>query len=192
MHPTTLRLLDELGLWERLKSLHFSEVRKAKFETNGRSVTYVDFERLRQQPHPFIAMVPQWDLLNLLAEAAQAEPSFTLRMKAEATGLLREGGRVAGVRYQGPDGPGELRAELTVACDGRWSIARREAGLKTREFPVTFDVWWFRLPREHDAEFPFFPRLGPGKALVVIHAKVMTRSHTLGPRGPTPSCVREA
>jgi 2-polyprenyl-6-methoxyphenol hydroxylase-like FAD-dependent oxidoreductase len=183
VHPTTLRLLDELGLWERFTALHYSEVRKAKFETNGRSVTYVDFERLRQQPHPFIAMVPQWDLLNLLAEAAQAEPSFTLRMKTEATGLLREGGRVAGVRYRGPDGRGELRAELTIACDGRWSIARREAGLKTREYPVTFDVWWFRLPREHEAEFTFFPRLGPGKALVVIPREGYDQIAYLGPKG---------
>ena len=183
VHPTTLRLLDELGLWERFRELHYSEVRKAKFESNGRSVTYVDFERLRQQPHPFIAMVPQWDLLNLLAEAAQAEPSFTLRMKTEATGLLREGGRVAGVRYQGPEGPGELRADLTVGCDGRSSIVRREAFLKTREYPVTFDVWWFRLPREDDAEFSFFPRLAPGKALVVIPRKGYDQIAYLGPKG---------
>jgi 2-polyprenyl-6-methoxyphenol hydroxylase-like FAD-dependent oxidoreductase len=183
VHPTTLRLLDELGLWERFAALPHSEVRKAKFESNGRSVTYIDFERLRQQPHPFIAMVPQWDLLNLLAEAAQAEPSFTLRMKTEATGLLREGGRVAGVRYQAADGPGELRAELTVACDGRWSIARREAGLKTREYPVNFDVWWFRLPRDDDAEFSFLPRLAPGKALVVIPRKGYDQIAYLGPKG---------
>ena len=183
VHPTTLRLLDELGLWERFRELHYSEVRKAKFESNGRSVTYVDFERLRQQPHPFIAMVPQWDLLNLLAEAARAEPSFTLRMKTEATGLLREGGRVAGVRYQGPEGPGELRADLTVGCDGRSSIVRREAFLKTREYPVTFDVWWFRLLREDDAEFSFFPRLAPGKALVVIPRKGYDQIAYLGPKG---------
>jgi len=74
--------------------------------------------------------------------------------------LLREGGKVTGVRYQGPDGPAELRAELTVACDGRWSIARRAAGLKTQEFPVNFDVWWFRLPRDGDpyASQPFDQR----------------------------------
>src|SRR5271166_1520525 len=183
VHPTTLRLLDELGLWERFTALHFSEVRKAKFETNGRSVTYVDFERLRQQPHPFIAMVPQWDLLNLLAEAAEAEPSFTLRMKTEATGLLREGGRVAGVRYQGPGGPGELRAELTVACDGRTSIARHEAGLKTHEYPVNFDVWWFKLPRDGDAEFTFLPRFAPGKGLVMIPRQGYDQIAYLGPKG---------
>src|ERR1700757_3036895 len=186
VHPTTLRLLDELGLWERFTTLHYSEVRKAKFESHGRSVTYVDFQRLRQQPHPFIAMVPQWDLLNLLAEAAKAEPSFTLRMKTEVTGLLREGGKVAGVRCQGPEGRGGLRAELTVACDGRWSIARREAGLKTREFPVNFDVWWFRLPRDGDQEFSFLPRFTPGKGLGVIPREGYNQIAYLGPKGTDP------
>src|SRR6201993_1435886 len=185
VHPTTMRLLDELGLWERFTALHYSEVRSAKLDLNGRSVTYIDFERLRQ-PHPYIAMVPQWDLLNLLAEAAKAEPSFTLRMKTEVTGLLREGGKVTGVRCQGPEGPGELRAELTVACDGRWSIARRETGLKTREFPVNFDVWWFRLPRDGDEEFSFLPRFAPGKGLGVIPREGYNQIAYLGPKGTDP------
>jgi 2-polyprenyl-6-methoxyphenol hydroxylase-like FAD-dependent oxidoreductase len=182
VHPTTLRLLDELGLWERFSALHYSEVRSAKLDLNGRSVTYIDFGRLRQ-PHPYIAMVPQWDLLNLLADAAQAEPSFTLRMNTEATGLLREGNRITGVRYQGPEGSGELQAELTVACDGRSSIIRREAGLKTREYPVNFDVWWFRLPRDGDAEFSFLPRFAPGKGLGVIPREGYDQIAYLGPKG---------
>jgi 2-polyprenyl-6-methoxyphenol hydroxylase-like FAD-dependent oxidoreductase len=185
VHPTTMRLLDELGLWERFSALHYSEVRSAKLDLSGRSVTYIDFGRLRQ-PHPYIAMVPQWDLLNLLAEAAQSEPSFKLRMKTEVTGLLREGGKVTGVRYQGPDGPAELRAELTVACDGRWSIARRAAGLKTQEFPVNFDVWWFRLPRDGDQEFSFLPRFAPGKGLGVIPREGYNQIAYLGPKGTDP------
>jgi 2-polyprenyl-6-methoxyphenol hydroxylase-like FAD-dependent oxidoreductase len=189
VHPTTLRLLDELGLWERFAAMPHSKVQTAKFETDGRSVTYVDFGRLRQ-PHPYVAMVPQWDLLNLLAEAAQAEPSFTLRMKTEATGLLRDGGKVTGVRYQGPDGPGELRAELTVACDGRWSVARRAAGLETREYPVNFDVWWFRLPREGAAEFSFLPRTAPGKALGVIPREGYDQIAYIGAKG-TDAQLRE-
>ncbi len=182
VHPTTLRLLDELGLGERFAALHYSEVRRATLESNGRSVTYVDFERLRQ-PHPYIAMVPQWDLLNLLADAAKEEPSFTLRMETEVTGLLRDGRRIAGVRYRGPDGPGELRAELTVACDGRWSIARQEAGLRAREYPVKFDVWWFRLPHKEDTEYTFLPRLGPGKGLAVIPREGYFQIAYLGRKG---------
>jgi len=182
VHPTTIQLLDELGLGERFAKLHYSEVRKGQLDTEGRSVTYIDFERLRL-PHPYVAMVPQWDLLNLLAEAAEAEPGFTLRMRTEVTGLLWEGGRVAGVRYAGPDGPGELRAELTVACDGRSSTARREAGLATRDYPVNFDVWWFRLPRETTAQFSFMPRVGPGKALAVIPREGYFQIAYIGPKG---------
>ena len=170
VHPTTLRLLDELGLWPKFAALPQSQLRKATFDVApGHSVTLVDFERLRRQPHPYVAMVPQWDLLNLLAEAGQSEPTFTLRMSTEVTGLLHEGNRVVGVRYEGTDGPGELRADLTVGCDGRWSLVRRDAGFQVREWPVSFDAWWFRLPRrEDDQGYTLFPRVAPGKAMIVI------------------------
>jgi 2-polyprenyl-6-methoxyphenol hydroxylase-like FAD-dependent oxidoreductase len=182
VHPTTLRLLDELGLWERFAALPYSEVRNATVESNGRPVTYVDFGRLRQ-PHPFVAMVPQWDLLNLLTEAAETEPSFTLRMNTEVTGLLRDGSRVTGVRYRGPDGPGELRAELTVGCDGRWSTVRQAAGLTGREYPVNFDAWWFRLPHQGPTRFSFLPRIGSAKALVVIPRRGYFQIAYIGPKG---------
>ena len=183
VHPTTMRLLDELGLWERFAALPHSKVEQAAFDVSpGRSVALVDFRRLRQ-PHPYVAMVPQWDLLNLLAEAGEAEPTFTLRMRAEVTGLLREEGKITGVRYQSPSGPGELRAELTVGCDGRGSLARREGGLKPREYPVPFDVWWFRLPRDANATFTLFPRTAPGKALIVIPREGYLQIAFLIPKG---------
>ncbi|WP_375484186.1 FAD-dependent oxidoreductase [uncultured Mycobacterium sp.] len=181
VHPTTLRLLDELGLWERFAALPYSEVRYATVQSNGQPVTYVDFGRLRQ-PHPFVAMVPQWDLLNLLTEAAQTEPSFTLRMNTEVTGLLRQGNRVTGVRYRGPDGAGELRAELTVGCDGRWSAVRQAAGLTGREYPVNFDAWWFRVPHQGPAQFSFLPRIGPAKALAVIPRQGYFQIAYIGPK----------
>ena len=167
VHPSTLRLLDDLGLFEKFDALPQSKVRQARFDFRpGHAVTMVDFERLRM-PHPYIAMVPQWDLLNLLAGAGTAEPHFTLRMSTEVTGLLRDGGRVTGVRYRAADGPGELRAALTVGCDGRWSVVRREAGLTAREWPTSFDAWWFRLPK-HDATFTLVPRIAAGRAMIVI------------------------
>jgi 2-polyprenyl-6-methoxyphenol hydroxylase-like FAD-dependent oxidoreductase len=182
VHPTTLRLLDELGLWERFSELPYSEVRRGVFVANGRPVTLVDLSRLRQ-PHPFIAMVPQWDLLNLLAEAGKAEPTFTLLMSTEATGLLREGRRITGVRCQGPDGPFDVHAELTVGCDGRWSVVRRQAGLTAHEYPVNFDVWWFRLPTHDAPEFTILPRTAPGRALVVIPRRGYLQCAYLGRKG---------
>ena len=184
VHPTTLRLLDELGLWPEFAELPQSHVRNVTFDAGpDHPVTMVSFERLRQ-PHPYIAMVPQWDLLNLLAEAAAAEPTFTLRMNTEVTELLREGGRVVGVRYQSDDGPGELRADLTVGCDGRTSVVRQDAGLQVTEWPVSFDVWWFRLPLpDSDEIFTLFPRIASGKALIVIPRTDYLQIALLIPKG---------
>ena len=184
VHPTTLRLIDELGLWPEFTELPQSHVRNVTFDARpDHPVTMVSFERLRQ-PHPYIAMVPQWDLLNLLAEAAAAEPTFTLRMNTEVTDLLREGGRVVGVRYQSDDGPGELRADLTVGCDGRTSVVRQDAGLQVTEWPVSFDVWWFRLPLpDRDEIFTLFPRIASGKALIVIPRTDYLQIALLIPKG---------
>ena len=148
VHPSTQRLLDELGLGARFAALPQSRLDEIAFPfPDGSRVVVGDLRRLRVA-HPYIAMVPQWDLLNLLAEAGADEPTFTLRMNAEVTELVREDGRVRGVGYRTTDGERhELRADLTVAADGRWSIAREQVGLRPKEFPVPIDTWWFRLPR---------------------------------------------
>jgi 2-polyprenyl-6-methoxyphenol hydroxylase-like FAD-dependent oxidoreductase len=182
VHPSTMRLLDELGLWDAFAALPQSKVERAAFDVDGQSLTIVDFSRLRQ-PHPYIAMVPQWDLLNLLAEAAEAEPTFRLWMSHEVTGLVRTGARVAGVRYRAPDGDGELLADLTIACDGRWSVCRSEAGLPTREWTVPFDVWWFRLPRDMNAEYSLIPRTAPGRVLIMIPREGYFQIAYLIPKG---------
>ena len=182
VHPSTLRLLDELGLWDRFAALPQSRIEEATFTLGAKDVTVVDFRRLHQ-PHRFIAMVPQWDLLDLLADAAQAEPTFTLRLEHEVTGLLREGTRVTGVRYTSPAGAGELTADLTVACDGRWSKVRRDSGLPVREWPVPFDVWWFRLPRDADAEYTLVPRTAAGRLMIMIPREGYFQIAYLIPKG---------
>ncbi|MBB6406601.1 FAD-dependent oxidoreductase [Arthrobacter sp. AZCC_0090] len=159
VHPSTIRLLDELGLGEGFRALPQSKLGNFKLPTVGEEVTLVDFDRLKP-PYDYVAMVPQWDLLNFLVDAAQQEPQFTLRMNTEATDLLYDdGGKVAGVAYRTRDaasgeetGTGELRATLTVACDGRSSVLRQKAGLVPHEFPVPFDTWWFRLSRRADEQ----------------------------------------
>lgn len=168
VHPSTLDLLDELGLGERFAQLPQSRLERVAFpDEDGHSVTIASFDRLKIA-HPYIAMVPQWDLLSLLAEAGSEEPTFTLRMRTEVTGLLRESDRITGVRHDGPDGPGEIRADLTIACDGRGSRARQESGLVPHEFPVNFDAWWFRLSGSSREELALTPRGGRGRFAVVI------------------------
>ncbi|MFI0189666.1 FAD-dependent oxidoreductase [Streptomyces sp. NPDC017082] len=149
VHPSTLALLDELGLAERFARLPQRRVRTVQLPVGaGRApVTVADLSVLRG-PYDYVAMVPQWDLLDLLAAEARREPCFDLRMNTEATSFLTESGRITGVRYRTADGrTGDLRAVLTVACDGRGSLARSRPELRLRRFACPMDAWWFRLPR---------------------------------------------
>jgi 2-polyprenyl-6-methoxyphenol hydroxylase-like FAD-dependent oxidoreductase len=170
VHPSTLQLLDELGLGERFAELPYSLLHEVAFPIDAhRTVTVADFRKLTVR-HPYVAMVPQWDLLNLLAEAAEEERSFSLRMRTEVTDLVHGAGRVSGVRYRTRDGQvGEIRADLLVACDGRWSIARQQAQLPVKEYAVPIDAWWFRLPRRlEDRPSALTPRAGKGRFALVI------------------------
>ena len=152
VHPSTLLLLDELGLGSRFAALPQRRVSTVQLPAGpgGQLFTVGDL-RVLPPPYNYVAMVPQWDLLNLLADEAGREPTFSLRMNTEAIGFLQNRGRVTGVHYRTADGTdGQLRATLTVACDGRGSLARELPELGLRSFPCPMDAWWFRLPRRED------------------------------------------
>ncbi|MFG1641044.1 FAD-dependent oxidoreductase [Amycolatopsis sp. NPDC049252] len=185
VHPSTLTLLDELGLGEKFGALPHSEMRSAGFpQENGELMKLADFTRLKVA-HPYVAMVPQWDFLDLLAESARKEPTFVQRMETECTGLVREQGRVAGITYRTAAGEtGEIRADLVIAADGRWSLARREAGLVPREYDCPFDVWWFRLSRaEGDVSGMLLPKMRDRRFAVPLPRPDFFQVAYLGPKG---------
>ncbi|MFL6127365.1 FAD-dependent oxidoreductase, partial [Actinophytocola sp.] len=168
VHPTTLDLLDELGLGAEFAKLPQRHVQQVGLPTAAGIVQFGDFTQLKG-PHNYIAMVPQWDLLDLLADAAKQEPTFTLRMETEAFDLVREHGRVVGVRYRTTDGDvGEIHADLTVAADGRHSALRKAANLRVLDFPTPMDVWWFRLPREENDPKGIVGLVSSTRAIVML------------------------
>ncbi|MGG2460679.1 FAD-dependent oxidoreductase [Streptomyces sp. RGM 3693] len=170
VHPSTLNLLDDLGLGEEFARLPFPKLEEMRTQIDGTTVVLADMRRIPGR-HKYFAMVPQWDFLNLIARAAAEEPSFTLRMRTRATGLRTEGGRVTGVRYVDEHGePGELAADLTVACDGRDSAIRAAAGMRQRYFDVPMDVWQIRVDAPSDAlkGGRVFGRFGGGQAAVTM------------------------
>ncbi|MEQ3550146.1 FAD-dependent oxidoreductase [Pseudonocardia nematodicida] len=189
VHPTTLQLLDDLGLGPRFAALPQSRITQVQIPVgDGRNYgTVGEFSRLARLGvrHPYIAMVPQWDLLDLLADAGRAEPTLTVRMDTEVTGALHDGLRVVGVRYRTADGTeGELRADLTVACDGRHSVLRAASGLPMTEYEVPIDTWWFRLPRHaHETSEALTPRIGKGRFAVVIPREGYFQIAYLGRKG---------
>ncbi|MFJ6050322.1 FAD-dependent oxidoreductase [Streptomyces sp. NPDC092307] len=152
VHPSTLSLLDDIGLAERFARLPQRRVTSVQLPIGpDRSLVTIGDIGALPGKYNYIAMVPQWDLLDLLADEAAREPSFRLRMNTEATSFLVERGRVTGVRYRTADGgTGELRASLTVACDGRGSLARALPELGLEDFACPMDAWWFRLPRHEE------------------------------------------
>lgn len=186
VHPTTLRLLDDLGLGERFAELPQTRVDEIAFpEEGGGRLVLGDLKRLRGR-YRHIAMVPQWDLLDLLAEAGADEPNLTLRMNAEVTGLIRHGATVTGVRYRDRERgeETELRADLTVAADGRWSTVRAAAGLRTRETPTPFDAWWLRLPRRVSDDITSLrPNTGLGHFAVAIPREGYFQIALFAPKG---------
>jgi 2-polyprenyl-6-methoxyphenol hydroxylase-like FAD-dependent oxidoreductase len=183
VHPTTLDLLDELGLGEEFTKLPQSQIQQVGLPTAEGVVQFGDFTQLKG-PHNYIAMVPQWDLLELLAEAAKQESTFTLRMETEAVDLVREHGRVAGVKYRTAAGEtGEIRADLTVASDGRHSALRKAAGLRVLDFPTPMDVWWFRLPRQQSDPSGVVGAMSSSRAVVLLDRNDYWQSATLIRKG---------
>ena len=134
VHPSTLDLLDELGLGEQFAKLPQRKLEQAQVPYANGTLKLADFTQLSgKHKHRYITLVPQWDLLDLLAGAAKEEPAFTLRRNTEATGLVVEDGRVTGVEYRTREGEsGRILADLTVAADGRTSVLRKAAALTVR------------------------------------------------------------
>lgn len=187
VHASTVRLIDELGLGDVFRALPQSRLTNVAFPIPGAGlVTFGDFASLKP-PYNYIAMMPQWDFLNFLAVEAAREPSFSLLMEHEATSLVFDGDRVTGVRYRTADGSeGALRADLVVATDGRHSVLRRDAGLRSKEYPVPFDTWWFKLPRhasERGAVAGIVPAFRGREAMIALFRDDYYQMGYLGPKG---------
>jgi 2-polyprenyl-6-methoxyphenol hydroxylase-like FAD-dependent oxidoreductase len=146
VHASTLTLLDELGLGEQFAALPPRWVDKLTVQLDSGTYGVAQLTRLPGR-HRHIALVPQWDFLTVIADASRQEPSYELIMNAEVTDLLWDGQRISGVSYNRDGHTAQSQADLVVACDGRSSVVRERAGLKSRTFGVPMDVLWFRLPR---------------------------------------------
>ncbi|MFJ6658923.1 FAD-dependent oxidoreductase [Streptomyces sp. NPDC091377] len=167
VHASTLRLMGELGLQEKFLKLAHQHIHQLHVVTDEGTFTLADFRRL---PGKFkhITFLPQWDFLNFLVEEANRFPNFQLRRHCEVTEALAENGRITGLRYRDASGEHELRADLTVAADGRRSALRRSAGLRPQVLGSGMDILWFQLSKKEGDPGGMVGRLSDGKLLVRI------------------------
>jgi 2-polyprenyl-6-methoxyphenol hydroxylase-like FAD-dependent oxidoreductase len=167
VHPSTLQVMDELGLIDDFLKLPHQELQKMDGQFGGTSIRISDLGRLKVK-YPFIAFMPQWDFLNFLREHGKRFASLSVMMNAEATDLIWSGDTVIGVEANTPQGPVEIRAELTDACDGRHSIVREKARLEIEEIGAPMDVLWFRAGKGRDESERVFARVETGKMMVTF------------------------
>jgi 2-polyprenyl-6-methoxyphenol hydroxylase-like FAD-dependent oxidoreductase len=184
VHPTTLRIMDELGFIDEFLRLPHTKITRVAFDTDGSLRTFGNFSVLKRLgfKQPYIALMPQWDFLDFLAEKGSAYPEFTLVRNAEVTELIFDGGRVAGVRTPELD----VRAELVVGADGRTSAVRAAAGLKTATAHSPMDVLWFRLKWRPGDPQELFAVIRKGLLMAMIYRGDYWQVAHLMPKGADP------
>ncbi|MEQ1651061.1 MAG: FAD-dependent oxidoreductase [Hyphomicrobium sp.] len=146
IHPSTMQILHELGWLDAFLKLPHQAVRQLRGRFGDTTILLADLSHLAVAA-PFIAMMPQWDFLNFLAEKGRQYPSFRLLMQTEALGVVEKDGRISGIRARTGATEFVIEADLVIGADGRTSILRNAAGLTSQSFGAPMDVLWFRLPR---------------------------------------------
>jgi 2-polyprenyl-6-methoxyphenol hydroxylase-like FAD-dependent oxidoreductase len=167
IHPSTLQVMHELGLLDAFLACPHQELRQLQAIVGDDAIKVADFTHL-PTVCGFVALMPQWDFLDFLAENGARLPEFQLLMQGEITDLIEEGGRIVGVRGHTPDGPIEVRADLVVGADGRHSIVRERAGLSTLNLGAPIDVLWMRLSKRPDDPSQTLGRINYGRMLVTL------------------------
>jgi 2-polyprenyl-6-methoxyphenol hydroxylase-like FAD-dependent oxidoreductase len=190
IHPSTLEIMHELGLLAEFLTLPHQKLPTLSARVGGMEVQAVDFSHLPVHC-PFIAMMPQWDFLDFLADHARRYASFRLEMRAEASDLIEEDGCIAGVAARTPEGAIYIRADLTVGCDGRHSTVRDRARLKVEELGAPMDVLWFRIHRHREDPADTALVISPGHVFVSINRGEYWQCAYVIPKG-TAEHVRSA
>ncbi len=167
VHPSTLELMFELGLLDKFLQLPHQKVETLSAQIGAQHLQFVDFRHLPTH-RKFMALMPQWNFLNFLAEQGKRYKTFDLRMLADATDLIEENGRVVGLIAKTPDGALTIRADLVVGCDGRHSTLREKAGFKSEDYGAPMDVLWFRLSHKARDSADTFGHIEAGRLMVML------------------------
>jgi 2-polyprenyl-6-methoxyphenol hydroxylase-like FAD-dependent oxidoreductase len=182
IHPSTLEILHELGLLEEFLKRPHQEARQLAGVIGDEEIPIADFTHV-PTVCKFIAFMPQWDFLDFIADHARRYPTFRLKMHTEVTDLIREGGQVVGVHATTPEGPLDIRADLTFGTDGRRSTVRDRAGLAVEDIGAPMDVLWMRLSRvPSDPEQPL-GRFDQGQVFIMIYRGDYWQCGFLIPKG---------
>ena len=167
VHPSTLELLYELEWLDDFLAIPHNEIRNIGANIGGQTVQVADTTHLPTHCK-FVALMPQWDFLNFLAEKGRKYPTFHLMMQTEGVGLIERDDRIAGVRAKTINGEIEIAAKLVVGADGRHSTIRDFAGFKVEDLGAPMDVLWMRIPKHDGDPVRQLGNIETGRLLVML------------------------
>lgn len=167
VHPSTMQVMNELGLLDDFLKVPHQQLTQMQGVFGTTLVRIADLSRLNTAC-PFIALMPQWDFLNFLEAKSARFPSLRVMKNTEATEIVKDATRITGVVATTPQGALHISADLTVACDGRHSILREQAGLEIEDIGAPIDVLWFRVGKLKADSDGVFARLQRGQMIVTI------------------------
>ncbi len=169
--PNGLEPLREMGLWESYEEVPQVELRAAELFVRGRRRARISFD-----PATMGDIAPRWvsqpHFLEWLVSEAAKHPSFRLDRGVTVRDLLRDDGRIVGLRCVGHEGERDYTADVVVGADGRSSVVRRRANLAVHEDPTPMDIVWFKLPRPGFFEEDLHARIYVGDGHLLILAPV--------------------
>src|SRR3954447_7993818 len=168
IHPSTLEIMNELGILDEFLKRPHQEAKQLTGVIGDEEIPVADFSHLPTRCK-FIAFMPQWDFLDFIAEHARGYPAFHLHMRAEVTDLIEEDGKFVGVRADTPEGPLEVRADLTIGADGRHSTVRERAGLEVDDQGAPIDVLWMRLSHQPGDPDQPLGRFDSGRIFIMLY-----------------------
>src|SRR5881296_3859498 len=167
LQPSTAHLLDELGLLEYVLAQPHSILEAGKVRLNGKEVGEFRFKKIAPK-YPYAIWMPQPVFLNAMLRKAQPFPSFQCWMGAKVTRLIVESGKVVGVHgvRHGKD-EFEVRADVVVGADGRYSTVAKLAGFEAEYEHHDFDVIWFTIEQPAGWSSTFYVSLGDVRGLML-------------------------
>jgi 2-polyprenyl-6-methoxyphenol hydroxylase-like FAD-dependent oxidoreductase len=182
IHPSTLNLMNELGLLDEFLTLPHDELKKLAGVIGDTTIALADFSHV-PACRKFLAFMPQWDFLNFLVAHGTKYPGFHVMMEADAVDLLYGDKRIAGVRVQADGGPLEIEAKLVVAADGRHSTLRDKGNFTIEELGAPMDVLWMRLSRHPTDPAQTLGYIRDGHMLVALNRTTYWQCAMVIPKG---------
>ena len=165
--PRFSQMFKQIGLFDDLMEHQHIKLANLEMFFKNWKIARVDFSSLCAEA-PFALWMPQPVLLNALYERAKHNPYFKMLFSTAVNGIIEEQGVIRGVMARRAEEKFEVRAKVTVGCDGRNSVIRKLGGFKIDYEKYEFDVIWFTVPKPENYENTFRVFISPSKTFLVL------------------------